>query len=173
LLDCGLRKADGTVQRPVDVYGAPIPLSHTWWEWGVSPEDSDELAYQFQWGSNTDFSGRYSGPEYLAQWMGHPNAPLAFQPINPGPFPIVHDNPLAMGYQPFDYRFLMTIGPVNLEDGDSLHVVGGWVAGRGLDGLRANADRSWMPTADTRAGAFRTCRLFRPCSTKPATVLWI
>lgn len=140
LLDCWLRKADGTVQRPVDVYGSPIPLSHTWWEWGLSPEDSDELAYQFQWGSNTDFSGRYSGPEYLAQWMGHPNAPLAFQPINPGPFPIVHDNPLAMGYQPFDYRFLMTIGPVNLEDGDSLHVVGGWVAGRGLDGLRANAD---------------------------------
>jgi len=139
LLDCWLKKADGTIERPVDVLGYPIPLSHTWWNWENSPAD-DVMAYDFQWGQNQDFSGRYSAPAYLADWIGDPSAPNAYQPANPGPFPIVHDNPLGLDYQPFDYRFLQTIGPVDLVDGDSLHIIGGWVIGRGLEDLRTQAD---------------------------------
>ena len=47
---------------------------------------------------------------------------------------------MALNYPQFDYRFLISLGPVEIEDGDTLHVVGGWVIGRGLDGLRMNAD---------------------------------
>ncbi len=140
LLDLWVKKADGTVERPIDVFGCPVPLSHTWWEFANDPYESDALSYDYQWGLNQDYSGRHSGPAYLAEWIGHPNAPHAFQPANPGPFPIVHDNPLAMGFQPFDYSLVLTMGPLDLEDGDSLHIVGGWVVGRGLDGLRHSAD---------------------------------
>jgi len=87
-----------------------------------------------------DYSGRTSGPAYLAEWIGSETAPLAFQPSNPGPFPVVHANPFSLGYLPFDYRFLISMGPANLADGDTLHVVGGWVMGNGLEELRINAD---------------------------------
>ncbi|MBD3277615.1 MAG: T9SS type A sorting domain-containing protein [Candidatus Aegiribacteria sp.] len=92
------------------------------------------------WGNNADSIGTYSGPEYMSDWVGNPNAPDAIQPVNTGPFPFVHDAPLNLGYTVFDYRFLQSVGPVELADGDSLHIVGGWVTGLGLDGLRMNAD---------------------------------
>lgn len=139
LLDFWVVKADKSIERPIDVYGYPIPISHTWWNWEDDPEtDSDK--YDYMWGINPDYNGQYSGPAYLSDWYGNPCAPEAILPENPGPFPIVHDSPLSLSYPVFDYRFLMSLGPVNLEDGDSLHVVGGWVIGRGLDGLRVNAD---------------------------------
>ncbi len=139
LLDFWIRKADGTIERPIDVFGCPIPLSHSWWGWNQTP-DSDGLCYDYQWGQNQEYSGRRSGPAYLADWIGDPNAPDAFQPDNPGPFPIVQDNPLGMDYQPWRYDFLLTMGPVDLADGDSLHIVGGFVIGRGLADLRQQAD---------------------------------
>lgn len=139
LLDLWIKKADGSIERPIDVFGCPIPLSHSWWNANGIPSDDDVL-YNYQWGENQYFSGRQSGPAYLAGWIGDPSAPDAFQPANPGPFPIVHDNPIAMGFQPYDYQFLMSFGPVDLADGDSLHIVGGWVIGRGLEGLRRQAD---------------------------------
>ena len=139
LLDFWIKKADGTIERPIDVFGCPVPLSHAWWNTEGSPFN-DEASYNYIWGENQDFSGRQSGPAYLAGWMGDPSAPNSFLPANPGPFPIVHDNPLAMGYQPYDYMFLLSLGPVDLADGDSLHIVGGWVIGAGLDGLRRQAD---------------------------------
>ena len=139
LLDFWIRKADGTIERPIDVFGYPIPLSHSWWQWQYTP-DTDQIGYDYQSGQNQDLSGLNSGPAYLADWMGDPNAPDAFQPGNPGPFPIVQDNPLALDYQPFDYVFLLTMGPVDLADGDSLHIVGGFVIGRGLEDLRQQAD---------------------------------
>ena len=139
LLDFWIKKADGTIERPVDVFGCPVPLSHCWWNGNGIPY-TDEDSYSYIWGENQYFSGRQSGPAYLAGWIGDPSAPSAFLPANPGPFPVVHDNPIAMGFQPYDYQFLMTFGPVDLADGDSLHIVGGWVIGRGLDGLRQQAD---------------------------------
>lgn len=140
LLDLWVVRAGGAIECPIDVMGCPIPLSHSWWDWANDAAATDTMAYDVLWGNNMDYSGRTSGPAYLAEWMGDPAAPLAFQPLNPGPFPIVHENPLSLGYLPFDYRFLISIGPVDLADGDTLHVVGGWVMGKGLDGLRTNAD---------------------------------
>ncbi|MCK5036711.1 MAG: hypothetical protein KAS73_12530, partial [Candidatus Sabulitectum sp.] len=139
LLDFWVKKADGTIERPIDVFGYPVPLSHSWWYMEEDPA-SDVSSYGYVWGENRDINGRRSGPAYLAGWIGDPSAPEAFLPANPGPFPIVHDNPLAMGYQPFDYRFLISMGPVNLADGDSLHIIGGWVIGTGLADLRVQAD---------------------------------
>jgi hypothetical protein len=139
LIDFWIEKADQSIERPIDVFGYPIPVSHTWWNWEGDPGTDPEV-YDYMWGHNPDASGQYSGPAYLADWVGNPNAPEVIIPQNPGPFPIVHDHPLALDYLQFDYRFLISLGPVEIEDGDTLHVVGGWVIGRGLDGLRMNAD---------------------------------
>jgi len=140
LLDAWVRRADGSIERPMDVLGCTIPLSHSWWNWEDFYFSGDTTAYEVQWGANPDLSGRRSGPAFLAGWMGDPAAPLAFQPLNPGPFPVVQDNPLCLGYAPFDFQFLLTVGPVDLADGDTLHIVGGWVMGRGLADLRVQAD---------------------------------
>lgn len=139
LLDCWIKKADGTIERPIDVYGYPIPQSHSWWNWESDP-GTDPEQYDFMWGQNPDASGQYSGPMYMTDWVGHPHAPEAMTPGNPGPFPIVHDNPIALDYPVFDYRFLISAGPVNLQEGDSLHVVGGYLIGMGLAGAREVAD---------------------------------
>ncbi len=139
LLDMYVVKADQTIERPADVWGYPIPLSHTWWNWESDPS-SDTEKYHYSWGLNPDASGATSGPLYLSDWVGNPNTPVAMNVANPGPFPIVHDSPLNLGYPTFDYRFLITTAPVELCDGDSLFVIGGWVMGLGLDGLRMNAD---------------------------------
>ncbi|PIE51087.1 hypothetical protein CSA37_01605 [Candidatus Fermentibacteria bacterium] len=140
LMDFWIVKANGDIQRPIDVMGYPVPLSHSWWDWENDAAATDTMAYDVIWGRNMDYCGRRSGPAYLANWTGDDSAPLAFQPSNPGPFPVVHDNPLSLGYLPFDYRFLLSAGPVNLADGDTLHIVGGWVIGKGLEELRRNAD---------------------------------
>ena len=139
LMDLWVKKADGTIERPVDVYGVPIPISHGWWNWESDP-GTDEEKYQYMWGDFPDENGQFSGPAYLADWVGNPNTPNARVASNAGPFPFVYENPLALGYPVFDYRFLPSMGPVNLETGDSLHIVGGWVLGAGLDGLRTAAD---------------------------------
>jgi hypothetical protein len=139
LLDVWIDKAGGGVERPSDVYGCVIPVSHGWWNWESDP-GTDEEKYAYMWGKNADLNGLYSGPEYMSDWAGNPNAPDATTPQNPGPFPFVYDSPISLDYPVFDYRFLQSIGPVELEDGDVLHIRGGWVIGRGLDGLRMNAD---------------------------------
>lgn len=151
LIDFYIVKADGTVERPVDVYDYPIPLAHSWWNWESDP-GIDEEKYNYMWGVNPDMSGRHSGPMYLADWVGNEFTPEAYVSENPGPYPIVYDNPLALDYPVFDYRFLLSAGPVNLEDGDSLHVTGGWVLGLGLTGLRQSADD--MLDACYRAGGW-------------------
>lgn len=139
LMDYWIKKADGTIERPIDVYGVPIPLSHAWWNWESDPgEDAERYAYM--WGVFPDNSGQFSGPAYLESWVGNPNTWNARVAQNPGPFPFVYDNPIALGYPVFDYRFLPSMGPVNLESGDSLNVVGGWIVGLGLEGLRVSAD---------------------------------
>jgi len=140
LLDCYIKPAGtDTLMRPVDVYGVPIPLSHSWWNWESDP-GTDSEKYTYQWGANPDLSGRHSAPAYLNEWVGNENAPLAFEPENPGPWPIVHQHPTALGYPVFDYRFLLSVGPVTLNEGDSLFIQGGWIVDRGLEGLRQSAD---------------------------------
>lgn len=139
LLDVWIKKANGTIERPCDVYGVPIPISHSWWNWESDPGNDTEK-YNMMWGNNPDQSGWTSGPAYLADWVGNPNTPLAFAPENPGPWPIVDEIPLGQNYPVFDYRFLISAGPVTLADGDSLHVTGAWIVSMGLDGLRTTAD---------------------------------
>ena len=139
LLDCWIVKADRSVERPIDVLGCAIPLSHQWWNWEEDP-GSDPQRYDFTWGLNPSSSGYGSGPAYMSGWVGDPCAPEAMTPQNPGPFPFVRDLPYGLGFPAFDYRFLISIGPISLDDGDSLHIVGGWVTGLGLEGLRMNAD---------------------------------
>ena len=139
LLDVWVSRAGGGTERPCAVYGCDIPLSHQWWNWESDP-GTDAEKYAFMWGVNPDLSGEHSGPAYMSDWVGNPNAPDAIEPVNPGPFPFVYDNPMALGYPVFDYRILQSVGPLELADGDTLHIVGGWVAGLGLDGLRLNAD---------------------------------
>mgnify|MGYP001142586000 FL=1 len=139
LLDVWVSKAGGGIERPCDVLGCPVPISHQWWNWESDP-GTDPEKYFFMWGINPDYSGLYSGPGFMCDWLGNPNAPDAVSPSNAGPFPFVYDNPINLDYPVFDYRFLQSIGPLELADGDTLHIVGGWVMGLGLDGLRMNAD---------------------------------
>ncbi|MBN2586035.1 MAG: hypothetical protein JXR55_01955 [Candidatus Fermentibacteraceae bacterium] len=139
LLDLYIVKASGDIERPIDVYDYPIPISHSWWNWESDPGTDDER-YNYMWGLNPDLSGRTSAPLYLGDWVGNPMTPDAYVADNPRPFPIVHDNPFNLNYPVFDYRFLISAGPVNLEDGDTLHVAGGWMVGLGLAGLRQDAD---------------------------------
>ena len=151
LLDFWIEKEGGSIERPIDVYDYPIPLSHSWWNWESDP-GTDLEKYNYMWGSNPDMNGRYSAPTYMADWAGNEFAPEAYSPDNPGPFPVVYDNPLALGYPVFDYRFLLTAGPVDLAEGDVLHVVGGWIVGLGLAGARDVADN--MLDAYYRAGGW-------------------
>ncbi len=139
LLDLWVLKADGTTERPIDVYGVPIPLSHAWWNWESDP-GTDIEKYDYMWGQFPDESGQYSGPLYLEDWVGNENTPEARTTPNPGPWPFVYNSPLALGYPTFDYRFLPSMGPVTLADDDSLFVIGGWIVGLGLEGARVAAD---------------------------------
>jgi len=140
LLDCYIKPAGAdTVMRPIDVMGVPIPLSHSWWNWESDP-GTDAEKYTYQWGSNPDLSGRRSGPTYLSDWVGNEHTPLAFEPDNPGPWPVVHQIPSGLGYPVFDYRFLLSMGPLTLNAGDSLFISGGWIVDLGMDGLRQSAD---------------------------------
>ncbi len=92
LLDCYLKKADGTIERPIDVHGVPIPLSHGWWNWESDP-GTDLERYNYMWGVFPDESGQFSGPSYLEGWVGNSNTPEARVAPNPGPWPFVYDNP--------------------------------------------------------------------------------
>lgn len=139
LLDAYIIRADQTVERPFDVYDVTIPLNHSWWNWESDP-GSDTEKYNYLAGNNPDASGQTSGPAYMAAWEGDPGWPEYIDVDNPGPWPLVHEIPFALGYPVFDYRFLLSVGPVDLYEGDSLVVIGGWLVAPGLDGLRAASD---------------------------------
>ncbi len=109
MIDFFVVKQDQTVERPADVYGYPIPLAHMWWNWESDPGTDPEV-YDFTWGLDPDGIPHKSGPAYMDDWYGNPNTPEAVQFDNPGPFPIVYDNPMNLGYPVFDYRFLISTG---------------------------------------------------------------
>lgn len=140
LCDYYIKKANGDIERPIDVHGVPIPLSHSWWNWESDP-GTDLEKYDYMWGRFPDEDGQFSGPAYLENWVGDPSTPEARVAQNPGPFPFVYDVPIALSYPTFDYRFLPTMGPCNLDTGDSLYVIGGWIVAAGLDGCRESADQ--------------------------------
>ena len=139
LLDFYVVRSDKSIERPADVWGYPIPLSHSWWNWEGDP-GTDADMYDYMWGLHPETAAPVSGPSWMTNWVGNPDTPEAMTLSNPGPFPIVQDSPLNIGLPTFDYRFLISAGVCDLADGDQLYVVGGWVAGNGLEGLRLNAD---------------------------------
>ena len=87
-------------------------FSHQWWNWESDP-DTDIEQYDYQKGQH-EFSKGYH-----------------FLP-----------NPLDVGAPTFDYRFLLTVGPYDMQPNDTVRVVVCEVIGEGLQGVRANADKA-------------------------------
>jgi hypothetical protein len=86
------------------------PWSHQWWNWESDPA-SDDQVYNYQKGNHSATQGYRYAP-----------------------------HPYDLGAAEFDYRFLNTVGPYTLYDGDTLHFV--WVAGVG-QGLYGGNDDYW------------------------------
>ncbi len=86
------------------------PWSHQWWNWEHDPA-TDEDIYNY-------LAGHSTATQYFR-----------FAPL-----------PYDLGQSVFDYRFLNTVGPFHLEEGDTLKLV--WVAGVG-QGLNGGVDEYW------------------------------
>ena len=83
---------------------------HAWWNWNIDP-GSDEEKYMFMDGTHP----AYNGQQYM-----------------PDPFEV--------GAPVFDYRFLLSIGPFDLEVGESLSAEVALVIGDGLEDLQVKSD---------------------------------
>ncbi len=86
------------------------PYSHQWWNWESDPGTDDDR-YKYMKGQ-------------------HP----ATQNYRYAP------HPYDLNASTFDYRFLNTVGPYTLKDGDTLKLV--WIAGVG-QGLNGGYDAAW------------------------------
>ena len=83
---------------------------HAWWDWNNDP-GSDEEKYLFMDGTHPF----YNGQQYM-----------------PDPFEV--------GAPVFDYRFLLSIGPFDLDVGESLSAEVALVIGDGLEDLQVKSD---------------------------------
>jgi len=90
----------------------PIPFSHQWWNWESDPP-TDVHRYDYQ-SAQHEFSQGY---RYLP-------------------------NPLSIGAPAFDYRFLLTCGPFEFAEGDTLRFVYAICLGKGLEGVRRTSDKA-------------------------------
>ena len=86
------------------------PYSHQWWNWESDPS-TDVQKYEYMNGTHPDNFGY--------RFMPHP---------------------FDVGAPTFDYRFMITAGPYNLADGDTLRFV--YVGGVG-QGLNGGEDTYW------------------------------
>jgi len=86
------------------------PWSHQWWNWESDPATPEDV-YNY-------LAGRHSATQ------GYRFAP----------------HPYDLGAVEFDYRFLNTVGPFTIRDGDTLKLV--WIAGVG-QGLNGGNDAYW------------------------------
>ncbi len=84
--------------------------AHQWWNWESDPSN-DQAKYEYQTGTHTASVGKRFLP-----------------------------NPLELGFPQFDYRFLITTGPLDIPEGQTATVIYVLVIGQGLQGLRENAD---------------------------------
>ncbi|MCF7801791.1 MAG: hypothetical protein K9N34_07205 [Candidatus Marinimicrobia bacterium] len=89
-----------------------IGYSHQWWNWESDPK-TDQDRWDYMQGQHVSSQGK----KFL-------------------------NNPLELGFPQFDYRFLLTSGPFDLPEGQSIKLVYVTVIGRGVEGLRANADNA-------------------------------
>lgn len=84
---------------------------HQWWNWETDP-GSDKEKYQYMARTHPASEGQ----QY-------------------------RDNPLRLGADPFDYRTMTTTGPYrNFAPGDTINLAFGVIVGKGLEGMRKNAD---------------------------------
>ncbi|MFQ6618047.1 MAG: T9SS type A sorting domain-containing protein, partial [Fidelibacterota bacterium] len=90
-------------------------FAHQWWNWENDP-GSDEEKYDY-------LSGVHPAN------MGNPIMP----------------HPFLLGAPSFDYRFLLSTGPINnFAPGDTLDFAVAVVLGKGLEGLRVNSDNIYF-----------------------------
>ena len=88
-------------------------FSHQWWNWESDPSDLDGDKMDYMLGQHVASQGK----RFL-------------------------DNPLELGFPQFDYRFLLTTGPFDIPEGDTVKVVFALTCGKGLEGLRENSDNA-------------------------------
>ena len=88
-------------------------FSHQWWNWESDPMDLDADKLDYMLGQHVASQGK----RFL-------------------------NNPLELGYPQFDYRFLLTTGPFDIPEGDTVKVVFALTCGKGLEGLRVNSDNA-------------------------------
>ena len=88
-------------------------FSHQWWNWESDPMDLDADKLDYMLGQHVASQGK----RFL-------------------------NNPLELGYPQFDYRFLLTTGPFDIPEGDTVKVVFALTCGKGLEGLRKNSDNA-------------------------------
>jgi hypothetical protein len=88
------------------------PWSHQWWNWNNDPDDDIER-YEFMNGTHPSANGR--------RFLPRPN---------------------ELGEPIWDYRYMISSGPFNLNPGETIWVVAAFCAGEGLEGIRACADRA-------------------------------
>jgi len=86
--------------------------SHQWWNWESDPIDYDKDKWDY-------IQGRHESS------LGYKFLP----------------NPLMLGFPQFDYRFLLSTGPFDIADGDTVKLVYATIIGSGLKGTRTTADR--------------------------------
>jgi hypothetical protein len=88
-------------------------FSHQWWNWESDPMDLDGDKLDYMLGQHVASQGK----RFL-------------------------NNPLELGFPQFDYRFLLTTGPFDIPEGDTIKIVFALTCGRGLEGLRVNSDNA-------------------------------
>jgi hypothetical protein len=88
-------------------------FSHQWWNWESDPMDLDGDKLDYMLGQHVASQGK----RFL-------------------------NNPLELGFPQFDYRFLLTTGPFDVPEGDTVKVVFALTCGKGLEGLRVNSDNA-------------------------------
>ncbi len=87
--------------------------AHQWWNWESDPGVDDDR-WDFMLGQHSTSGGMH----YLR-------------------------NPIELGFPEFDYRFLLTTGPIDIAEGDTTKLVWVMALGQGLQGMRQNIDNAY------------------------------
>lgn len=106
----GMILATGAEQKVINGQSYVVASSHQWWNWESDPKTDDDR-WDYMLGQHVSSQSK----KFL-------------------------NNPLELGFPQFDYRFLLTTGPFDLPEGGSIKVVFVSVIGKGLQGMRQNAD---------------------------------
>lgn len=106
----GMILATGAEPKEIEGRLYSVASSHQWWNWESDPK-TDADRWDYMLGKHVASQSK----KFL-------------------------NNPLELGFPQFDYRFLLTTGPFDLPEGSSIKLVFVAVIGKGLEGMRENAD---------------------------------